>query len=169
MKSVNIMKSVKLFLSNLAIIALVLVLSNCGGETAAPTPKTAKQIAGGVLAGTWNVTGVQFNGTDRTDATGTALKGVKVAISVDADSNGGGITLSNVPTDFPLANGNWTFANDNATQITFGQTTITVPAAIVAGNSGSLTVAFTTSGLDPPGTSARTFGLDGSWVLTLTK
>ena len=168
MKSVNIMKSVKLFLSNLAIIALVLVLSNCGGGETAPTPQTAKQIAGGVLAGTWNVTGVQFNQTERTDATATALKGVKVTIAVDADSNGGGITLSNVPTGFPLANGNWMFANDNASQITFGTTTITVPATIVAGNPGSLTVDFTISGTEVA-PSGRTFGLNGAWKITLTK
>ena len=59
MKSVNIMKSVKLFLSNLAIVALVLVLSNCGGGGGTdPAPQTAKQIAGGVLVGTWNITEV---------------------------------------------------------------------------------------------------------------
>ena len=175
MKSVNIMKSVKLFLSNLAIVALVLVLSNCGGgET--PTPDPANVIAGRKLVGTWNVTGVKYSATasgtvaSRDDAIATAVKGI--SLNVTASGNGGGITLNNVPPALPLSAivaATWTF-NDAVTVITWGGASIPIPGAFISADDTTtpdLVVSFTIT--DPDAVSARTLGVFGKWELTIKK
>ena len=175
MKSVNIMKSVKQFLSNLAIIALVLVLSNCGG-TDPPPPDPANVIAGRKLVGTWNVTGVKYSATasgtvaTRDDAIATAVKGI--SLNVTASGNGGGITLNNVPSTFPLSTvvaATWTF-NDAVTVITWGSASIQIPAAFRSADdttTPNLVVSVTIA--DPGSVSARTLGVFGKWELTLAK
>ena len=186
MKSVNIMKSVKLFLSNLAIVALVLVLSNCGGGEDDPPPKTVQQIAADKLVGNWKITGVKSDdasGTlaDRADDVTDALKAATFGVTKNADNMGGGVSVSglNLPDraqQLALLSSvtTWSFSSDAATEINFGATKITIPASFKTddNNVSTLVIKFEVSGGEKApslNSSARTFGVTGNWELTITK
>ena len=171
------MKSVKQFLSNLAIVALVLVLSNCDKTE---IPANILQIAADKLVGSWKITDVKYaeSGTlttrPSTDPVTVALKALTIVVTKNAENTGGGISVTG--TSLPvLSVTTWNFQNSDATEVRWGTAKIAIPASFGVDdtNISTLVVKFNiptnekVPSLNP--STARTFGVEGDWELTITK
>jgi len=145
-------------LSLLALVAILLTYSNCGGSKSDPEPITDVQLA--KLTKTWKIDAVTLDGADKKadySAFQLVLSGTKGTTSF-------GYSTSGRPSLSPWkSSGTWEFGTAPETQVTRDKGTGDELAMTYTVTETTLSVQFTFNGA---GYTSRTGVVKGQWVFT---